>query len=122
MESFNGKLRDELLNRELFLGLAESRCVVDEWRLDYNHHRPHSSLDWQTSAAFYAKLNEREDQAVGVFSTASLADPPVGAAPLPLDLLAQSTPILSQRLVQKPEGALLSSQDWTNHGRKLGQS
>ena len=101
VESFNGKLRDELLNWKLFLGLAESRCVVDEWRLDCNHHRPHSSLDWQTSAAFSAKLNEREDQAVGVFSTASLADPPVGAAPLPLDLPAQSTPILSQRLVQK---------------------
>ena len=41
VESFNGKLRDELLNRELFLSLAEARCVVDEWRLDYNHHRPH---------------------------------------------------------------------------------
>ncbi len=101
MESFNGKLRDELLNRELFLSLAEARCVVDEWRLDYNHHRPHSSLAWQTPAAFSAKLKDREDQAVGAFSAASPADPPVGAAPLPLDLPAQSTLILSQRLVQK---------------------
>ena len=101
VESFNGKLRDELLNRELFLSLAEARCVVDEWRLDYNHHRPHSSLAWQTPAAFSAKLKDREDQAVGAFSAASPADPPVGAAPLPLDLPAQSTLILSQRLVQK---------------------
>ena len=35
MESFNGKLRDELLNRELFLGLDEARYVLDQWRLDY---------------------------------------------------------------------------------------
>ncbi len=99
VESFNGKLRDELLNRELFLSLAEARCVLDEWRLDYNHHRPHSSLDWQTPAAFAAKL--KDEEAVGAFSAASPADPPVGAAPLPLDLPAPSTPILSQRLVQK---------------------
>ena len=51
MESFNGKLRDELLNRELFLSLAEARYVLDEWRLDYNHRRPHSALGWQTPAA-----------------------------------------------------------------------
>ena len=54
VESFNGKLRDELLNRELFLSLAEARFVIDHWRLDYNHHRPHSSLDYQTPAAFAA--------------------------------------------------------------------
>ena len=101
VESFNGKLRDELLNRELFLSPAETRYVLDKWRLDYNHHRPHSGLDWQTPAAFAAKLKDRKDQAVGAFSAAAPADPPVGAAPLPLDLPAQSTPILSQRLVQK---------------------
>jgi len=33
---------------ELFFGLAAARCVVDRWRLDYNHHRPHSSLEYQT--------------------------------------------------------------------------
>ncbi len=99
VESFNGKLRDELINRELFPSLAKARCVLDEWRLDYNHHRPHSSLDWQTSAAFAAKL--KDEEAVGTFSAASPADPPVGTAPLPLDLPAPSTPILSQRLAQK---------------------
>ncbi len=54
VESFNGKLRDELLNRELFLSLAEARWVVDRWRLDYNHRRPHSSLEYRTPAAFAA--------------------------------------------------------------------
>ena len=55
VESFNGKFRDELLNGELFLSLAEARWVVDRWRLDYNHHRPHSSLEYQTPAAFAAR-------------------------------------------------------------------
>ena len=59
MESFNGKLRDELLNRELFLSLAEARYVLDQWRLDYNHRRPHSALGWQTPAAFAVTLNAR---------------------------------------------------------------
>ncbi len=54
VESFNGKLRDECLNGELFLNLTEARYVVDRWRLDYNHYRPHSMLGWMTPAAFAA--------------------------------------------------------------------
>ena len=54
IESFNGKLRDECLNGELFLSLAEARYIVDRWRLDYNHHRPHSRLNWMTPATFAA--------------------------------------------------------------------
>lgn len=42
IESFNSKLRDELLNRELFLYIDELRYVADRWRMDYNHYRPHS--------------------------------------------------------------------------------
>jgi putative transposase len=51
VESFNGKLPIELLNRELFLSVSEARFVLDEWRLEYNHRRPHSGLNWQTPAA-----------------------------------------------------------------------
>lgn len=54
VESFNGKFRDELLNGELFLGLADARWVIDRWRLDYNHRRRHSALGYQTPAAFAA--------------------------------------------------------------------
>jgi transposase InsO family protein len=54
IESFNGKFRDELLNREIFLSLAEARWVIDRWRLDYNHHRRHSALEYQTPAAYAA--------------------------------------------------------------------
>jgi transposase InsO family protein len=57
VESFNGKLRDELLNGELFLSLAEACWVIDRWRLDYNHRRLHSSLGYQTPAAFAARCS-----------------------------------------------------------------
>ena len=52
VESAGDKLREELLNRELFLSLEESRWVTDRWRLDDNHHNIHSALDYQTPAAF----------------------------------------------------------------------
>jgi transposase InsO family protein len=54
VESFNSKLRDELLNRELFLHIDELRYVVDRWRMDYNHYRPHSSLGYMSPVAFAA--------------------------------------------------------------------
>ena len=96
VESFNGKLRDELLNGELFLSLAEARYVLDQWRLDYNHRRPHSSLNWMTPAAFAASLKQDAD---GVFPSAlpgaPLVDPPVGAAPLPTNQQAKHQPLLS---------------------------
>jgi putative transposase len=54
VESFNGKLRDELPNRELFLIMDEASWVTDRWRLDYNHQRPHSDLKYQTPAVYAA--------------------------------------------------------------------
>ena len=52
----NGRLRDELLNCELFLSLEEARWVIDQWQQDYNDSRPHSALDYQTPAAYAASL------------------------------------------------------------------
>jgi putative transposase len=68
-ESFNSRLRDELLNQEMFTDLAEAQALADWWRNEYNHRRPHSSLGYVTPAAF----------------AASLGGPPLrlGAAPLP---------------------------------------
>lgn len=43
VESFNGKLRDECLNEEVFANLVEARTVIERWRLDDNHVRPHSA-------------------------------------------------------------------------------
>ena len=54
MESFNGKLRDECLNEEVFTSLAEARQIIEAWRIDYNQVRPHSSLGYQTPDEFAA--------------------------------------------------------------------
>ena len=48
VESFNGKLRDECLNREWFRDLREARMLIGQWREFYNHRRPHSSLGNRT--------------------------------------------------------------------------
>ena len=47
IESFNGKLRDELLNREIFTTLLEAKVLIEQWRREYNHIRPHSSLGYK---------------------------------------------------------------------------
>jgi putative transposase len=56
VESFNGKVRDELLDVEEFSCLAEARVVIEDWRQDYNQCRPHSSLGMRSPAAFAATL------------------------------------------------------------------
>lgn len=52
IESFHDKLRDECLNREIFGSLLEAKIVVEEWRIEYNQQRPHSSLGYQTPEEF----------------------------------------------------------------------
>lgn len=49
-ESFNGKLRDEVLNVEIFDTLLEAKVVIERWRREYNHVRPHSSLGYRPPA------------------------------------------------------------------------
>jgi transposase InsO family protein len=53
-ESFHGRLRDEFLALEIFDNLPVARSLTAAWREDYNHHRPHSSLGYQTPAEFAA--------------------------------------------------------------------
>ena len=50
VESFNGKLRDELLNMEVFTTLTEARVLIEGWRKEYNQVRPHSSLGYRPPA------------------------------------------------------------------------
>lgn len=54
VESFNGRVRDQLLDVEQFSCLAEPRIVVEDWREDYNHHRPHSALAMKIPATIVA--------------------------------------------------------------------
>jgi putative transposase len=55
-ESFNGRMRDELLNESLFLGLDHARARLGAWVADYNQRRPHSALGYMTPAAYAANL------------------------------------------------------------------
>jgi putative transposase len=54
VESFNGKFRDECLNEHWFVSLADAKAVIEDWRIDYNTVRPHSSLAGRTPAHFAA--------------------------------------------------------------------
>ena len=54
IESFNGKFRDECLNQNWFVDLRQAREVIEDWRVDYNTVRPHSSLRYRTPEEFAA--------------------------------------------------------------------
>ena len=50
IESFNGKLRDDLLNREIFTTLEEAKVLIEQWRREYNQIRPHSAKNYRPPA------------------------------------------------------------------------
>lgn len=58
-ESYNGIMRDELLNMELFHSLEHAQYALDQWRALYNHYRPHGSLKGMTPAAYAASAKEQ---------------------------------------------------------------
>lgn len=60
VESFNGRLRDDCLNEHLFDTLRHARRTIAAWRSDYNHERPHSSLDGLTPKEY--AIRSRKDQ------------------------------------------------------------
>jgi transposase InsO family protein len=62
IESFNGRMRDECLNEHLFITLKEARQIIEEWRIDYNTRRPHTSLNGLTPAEFATRPKEGHNQ------------------------------------------------------------
>ena len=79
-ESFNGRLRDELLNETLFTSLAHARAALDDWKQDYNTVRPHSGLG-NLPPAVYARLSDPAKQrdgtlrSIGGFAPRPVAPP-----------------------------------------------
>ena len=61
VESFNGRMRDELLNEHLFDTLRHARNLVAAWRDDFNHRRPHSSLAGLTPREYANRSNEDQN-------------------------------------------------------------
>jgi putative transposase len=59
IESFNGRLRDECLNGEVFFDVADAREKLERWRRDYNHERPHSAPADRSPAEFAGTLGCR---------------------------------------------------------------
>ena len=62
IETFNGRLRDECLNTEDFANITEARAVLENWRCEYNTHRPHQSLGGLTPAAYAAHWKAHQHQ------------------------------------------------------------
>ena len=58
VESFNGRLRDECLNEQLFRSYGQARRIIEHWRYDYNNERPHTSLDGLSPKAFATRSQE----------------------------------------------------------------
>lgn len=85
-ESFHSRLRSELLDAEVFESVADAQGLA-AWRSDYNHHRPHSSLNYQTPAEFAAQA---------AFASAPAAPTPSQTPPEPIpDTLPVPQPTLS---------------------------
>ena len=74
-ESFNGKLRDELLNREIFYTLGEAQVLVEHWRQIYNKIRPHSALGYRPPAL----------EAIEILPVVARPLPPLGDTEMPLN-------------------------------------
>ena len=91
VESFHGRVRDELLNAEVFADVREAKALAAGWKNEYNHRRPHSSLGYVPPAVFAAGLDR--SGAAWPRTPVGLA---VGAAPLPPARPAW-TPMLDHR-------------------------
>jgi len=66
IESFNGKMRDELLNREIFYSLKEAQVLIEMWRNHYNTVRPHSALGYRTPVPVAILVRPSQIQSVGL--------------------------------------------------------
>jgi putative transposase len=76
IESFDSRLRDECLNEHVFVSLSEARQIIEAWRHDYNHLRPHSSLGALTPREFADQQGDRPPEQAQGSAAGPLAPPP----------------------------------------------
>jgi transposase InsO family protein len=74
-ETFNSRLRDEVLDREVFETLTEAKVLLEDHRLDYNHRRPHSSLGYRTPAEFAVACQRPDSASLHPAEARSVSDP-----------------------------------------------
>ncbi len=99
IESFNGKLRDELLNREIFTTLIEAKILIEEWRKEYNQVRPHSALNYRPPAP----------ETIAVDSNSTSGTINGGRSPLATDIIKE--------VVEEGRGDFLSHQSTLDNFR-----
>jgi len=93
-ESFNSRLRDELLNTEVFSNLQEAKWLAARWRNEYNHRRPHSSLGYRTPAAFAAQAQGQAEARSRYAGSTPLRLAPLASAPCPRHTMEKTRPTL----------------------------
>ena len=108
IESFNGRLRDECLNGEIFFGLTDAREKLDRWKRDYNQKRPHTALADRTPEEFARQLGHRpfalpmvdkaEPEACQGFAGAGQKPPALDTPPA----LSSRTQIRAKGLTERP--------------------
>ena len=84
IESFNSRLRDELLNLEVFIGLPEARYLANRYRDGYNNHRPHSSIGYMTPAEFAASCSPSDSATLRLRANSSVSPTPPASAGITL--------------------------------------
>ena len=90
VESFNGRMRDELLNETMFRSMAHARAKIRAWAADYNEERPHSALGYQTPKAFAEDLPTATDSRAALpENSAHLSVAP----PTPVGVSTQRAPV-----------------------------
>ena len=92
VESFHGKLKDEFVKPEVFLDLRDAASKAAAWQADYNHARPHSSLGYQTPAAFAAAWRNPSTSAASGSATKKPTAPEVPALTIVPGAAAQQPP------------------------------
>ena len=90
VESFNGRMRDELLNETMFRNMPHARAVVRAWTVDYNEERPHSALGYETPKAFAEHLST----ATGISAARIESSAPLPVAHIaPIGVSTQRAPV-----------------------------